>query len=88
LFEANRISLLEQEGKGLMVGPEVIGSTLCRLPETIHDLQKTDDFVIDAHQSSVGLLISIHGEFKEEESTPPLSYDRTFLVRPATPETP
>ncbi|EPB85258.1 hypothetical protein HMPREF1544_07939 [Mucor circinelloides 1006PhL] len=77
-----------QEGKGLMVGPEVIGTTLCRLPTTIHDLQKVEDFVVDAHQSPVGLLISLHGEFKEEESTPPLSYDRTFLLRPATPDSP
>ncbi|CEP12242.1 hypothetical protein [Parasitella parasitica] len=77
-----------QEGKGLMVGPEVICSTLCRLPPTIHDLQKVQDFVVDAHQSPVGLLISLHGEFKEEESTPPLSYDRTFLLRPATPDSP
>ncbi|CAO3654384.1 unnamed protein product [Mucor fragilis] len=77
-----------QEGKGLMVGPEVIGTTLCRLPTTIHDLQKVDDFVVDAHQSPAGLLISLHGEFKEDESTPPLSYDRTFLLRPATPDSP
>lgn len=71
-----------------MVGPEVIGTTLCRLPSTMHDLQKVQDFVVDAHQSPVGLLISLHGEFKEEESTPPLSYDRTFLLRPATPDSP
>lgn len=71
-----------------MVGPEVIGTTLCRLPTTIHDLQKVDDFVVDAHQSPAGLLISLHGEFKEDESTPPLSYDRTFLLRPATPDSP
>ncbi|KAI8646669.1 hypothetical protein BD408DRAFT_409549 [Parasitella parasitica] len=77
-----------QEGKGLMVGPEVISNTLCRLPPTIHNLQKVQDFVVDAHQSPVGLFISLHGEFKEEEATPPLSYDRTFLLRPATPDSP
>ncbi|KAI8056333.1 uncharacterized protein B0P05DRAFT_498853 [Gilbertella persicaria] len=77
-----------QEGKGLVVGPEAIGSTIVRLPSTIHDLTKTEDFVVDAHQTPVGLLINLHGEFKEEESTPPLSYDRTFLLRPATPDSP
>lgn len=70
------------------MGPEAIGSTMCRLPTTIHDLQRTEDFVVDAHQTPVGLLISLHGEFKEEENQPPYSYDRTFLLRPATPDTP
>ncbi|KAI9263506.1 hypothetical protein EDC94DRAFT_606960 [Helicostylum pulchrum] len=78
----------KQEGKGLLIGPDAIGNTICRLPTTIHDLQKTDDFVFDAHQSPIGLVITLHGEFKEEESTPPYSYDRTFVLRPATPETP
>lgn len=79
--------ILEQEGKGLLVGPDVIGSTICRLPSTIHDLQKMEDFVLDAHQSPAGLFISLHGEFKEDQSSSPYSYDRTFLLRPATPET-
>jgi hypothetical protein len=51
-------------------------------------LQKTEDFIVDAHQTPVGLLINLHGEFKESESTSPYSYDRTFLLRPATPDTP
>lgn len=78
----------KQEGKGLMVGPETIGSTICRLPNTIHDMQKAEDFVVDAHQTPVGLLVNLHGEFKEEESAPPYSFDRTFLLRSATTETP
>ncbi|ORE04191.1 NTF2-like protein [Rhizopus microsporus var. microsporus] len=77
-----------QEGKGLLIGPEAIGSTFCRLPKTIHDLQKTEDFIVDAHQSPAGLVICLHGEFKEEESSPPYSYDRTFLLRPAAPTSP
>ncbi|KAI9484128.1 MAG: hypothetical protein EXX96DRAFT_166244 [Benjaminiella poitrasii] len=77
-----------QEGKGLLIGPEAIGTALCRLPSTIHDLQKTEDFVIDAHQTPVGLLISLHGEFKEEENGSPLSYSRAFLLRPATEDSP
>ncbi|KAI8988202.1 hypothetical protein BDF20DRAFT_833075 [Mycotypha africana] len=80
--------LIGQEGKCLFIGPEIIGSTLCRLPPTIHDLQKVDDFVVDAHQTPVGLSISLHGEFIEEENTPPFSYSRTFLLRPATPDSP
>ncbi|KAG2195010.1 hypothetical protein INT47_005610 [Mucor saturninus] len=78
----------KQEGKGLLIGPEVIGSTICRLPPTIHDLHKPQDFVVDAHQSPAGLLVCLHGEFKEDQSSSPYSYDRTFLLRPATPETP
>lgn len=80
--------MIEQEGKGLLVGPDVIGNTLCRLPTTIHDLQKTEDFIVDAHQSPAGLVITLHGEFKEDESSSPYSYDRTFVLRPATPDTP
>lgn len=71
-----------------MLGPETIGNTICRLPNTIHDLQKAEDFVVDAHQTPVGLLVNLHGEFKEEISAPPYSFDRTFLLRPATTETP
>lgn len=82
------LNSLEQEGKGLLVGPDVIGATLCRLPTSNHDLQKVEDFVVDAHQSPAGLLINLHGEFKEDESTPPYSFDRTFLLRPATLESP
>ncbi|KAF7721536.1 nuclear mRNA export, poly(A)+RNA binding protein [Apophysomyces ossiformis] len=55
----------DSAGKGLMCGPEVIGDALCRLPTTIHDLQRTEDFVIDAHQIQQGLVITLHGEFRE-----------------------
>ncbi|KAI7903631.1 uncharacterized protein BX663DRAFT_507144 [Cokeromyces recurvatus] len=77
-----------QEGKGLLIGPEAIGTALCRLPSTIHDLSKTEDFIVDAHQTPVGLLVSLHGEFKEDENSSPLSYSRTFLLRPATTDSP
>ena len=80
--------LVGQEGKGLIVGTEAIGTTLSRLPTTLHDFEKTQDFVFDTHQTPIGLMITLHGEFKEDQSTPPLSYDRTFLLRPATPDSP
>lgn len=79
---------LEQEGKGLQIGPDAIGTALCRLPNTMHDLEKTKDFIVDAHQTPVGLMICLHGEFKEEESLPPYSFDRTFLLRPSAPDSP
>ncbi|KAG0739052.1 hypothetical protein G6F23_009230 [Rhizopus arrhizus] len=78
----------KQEGKGLQIGPDAIGTALCRLPNTMHDLEKTKDFIVDAHQTPVGLMICLHGEFKEEESLPPYSFDRTFLLRPSAPDSP
>jgi hypothetical protein len=59
------VSIIEQEDKGLFIGPEVIGATLPRLPDTIHEISNTNDNVVDAVQTPVGLLIIVHGEFKE-----------------------
>lgn len=49
----------------MICGPEEISGTLARLPTTIHDLEKPEDFVVDAHQIPQGLIITLHGEFKE-----------------------
>ncbi|KAI8971045.1 hypothetical protein BDB01DRAFT_812547 [Pilobolus umbonatus] len=76
----------KQEGKGLIVGPEAIQSTLNRLPTTKHELHQKEQYIVDAHQSPVGLVICFHGEFKEDDGSPPYSLDRTFLLRPATPD--
>ncbi|KAG0165087.1 nuclear mRNA export, poly(A)+RNA binding protein [Apophysomyces sp. BC1034] len=70
-------------GKGLMCGPEAIGGALARLPPTIHDLQKTEDFVVDAHQVPHGVMVTLHGEFKEDDNTPPYSFDRSFIICPS-----
>ncbi|KAI8390949.1 uncharacterized protein BYT42DRAFT_175572 [Radiomyces spectabilis] len=72
-------------GKHLICGPEAIGDALVRLPATIHDLKTTKDFVMDAYQLPLGLCVHLHGEFKEDENSGPLSFDRTFILRPAIP---
>ncbi|KAI8884790.1 NTF2-like protein [Backusella circina FSU 941] len=81
-------SKTKQEDKGLFIGPDAIGATLPRLPNTAHEISNTNDNVVDAVQTPVGLLITVHGEFKEDESSSPYSYDRVFLLRPAVPDTP
>ncbi|CAO3685472.1 unnamed protein product [Rhizopus stolonifer] len=77
-----------QDGKGLQLGAEAIGVAFCRLPTTVHELEKIKDFIVDAHQTPTGLLVCLHGEFKEEEDSLPYSFDRTFLLRPSTPDSP
>ncbi|KAI9262091.1 hypothetical protein BY458DRAFT_534569 [Sporodiniella umbellata] len=78
----------KQDGKGLQIGAEAVGIALSRLPTTLHDLANMKDFVVDAHQTPAGLIVCLHGEFKEDTSLPPYSFDRTFLLRPSTPESP
>ncbi|KAI8332825.1 hypothetical protein BC941DRAFT_435432 [Chlamydoabsidia padenii] len=78
----------KQGSKGLITGSEAIGETFQRLPPTIHDYNNTKDFVIDAHQTALGLILTIHGEFKEDEKAAPYSFDRTFILRPSVPDSP
>ncbi|KAI8086503.1 uncharacterized protein BX664DRAFT_335979 [Halteromyces radiatus] len=76
----------KQGTKGLVIGQEAIGETLQRLPPTIHDFNNTKDFVMDAHQTIAGLVLTIHGEFKEDEKATPYSFDRTFTLQPSSPD--
>lgn len=55
-------------GKYLSIGPDAIVSALQRLPSTMHDLSRSEDFVLDAFQQRAEqanlLQISLHGEFR------------------------
>lgn len=60
--------LIEKMGKYLSIGPDAIVAALQRLPSTMHDLSRSEDFVLDAFQQAAEqtnlLQISLHGEFR------------------------
>ncbi|KAL0073753.1 hypothetical protein F4703DRAFT_1745759 [Phycomyces blakesleeanus] len=71
-------------GSKLISGQEEIVHTLARLPNTIHDLSSSEDFVVDAVQTPYGLMVSVHGEFKQDSAGVILySFDRNFLLGPS-----
>ncbi|ORX41934.1 NTF2-like protein [Hesseltinella vesiculosa] len=76
---------LEQAAKGIMTGSEVIGETLKRLPPTEHDFSNAKDYVLDAYQTPAGMVVILHGEFKQDPSLPPFSFDRSFILLPTEP---
>ncbi|CAO3588053.1 unnamed protein product [Absidia cylindrospora] len=78
----------KQGARSLIIGSESIKDTLQRLPKTIHDFGNAKDFVMDVHQTAAGLILTVHGEFKEDEAAVPYSFDRTFILRPSIPDSP
>ncbi|ORX42179.1 NTF2-like protein [Hesseltinella vesiculosa] len=75
----------KQAAKGIMTGSEVIGETLKRLPPTEHDFSNAKDYVLDAYQTPAGMVVILHGEFKQDPSLPPFSFDRSFILLPTEP---
>ncbi|CDS04204.1 hypothetical protein LRAMOSA07159 [Lichtheimia ramosa] len=76
-------------GKYLSIGPDAIVSALQRLPSTMHDLSRSEDFVLDAFQQRAEqanlLQISLHGEFRSGNDETLYSFDRNMLIREAPP---
>ncbi|KAI8067743.1 hypothetical protein BC940DRAFT_300360 [Gongronella butleri] len=70
---------------GLLLGADAIRDLLIRLPSTIHDFSNTNDYVLDAYQTPAGMIVTLHGEFKEDAASAPYSYDRTFVLQPTQP---
>ncbi|PPQ83094.1 hypothetical protein CVT25_003798 [Psilocybe cyanescens] len=75
--------------QNLHVGGEQIISVLRSLPSTAHDIGgPPEKFCIDAfpvmHGQSMGLLLTVHGQFTELGTGGIRSFDRTFMLVPAT----
>ncbi|KAI9033591.1 hypothetical protein CLU79DRAFT_692572 [Phycomyces nitens] len=72
-------------GAKLIQGKDDIVFTITRLPKTFHDLTSPDDFVMDGVQTPSGLMVSLHGEFKQDSAgMVRFSFDRNFLLGPST----
>ncbi|KAJ3499371.1 hypothetical protein NLJ89_g10107 [Agrocybe chaxingu] len=72
----------------LHIGGEQIVKVLGNLPPTRHDIGgPPEKFCLDSfpvpHGQSMGLLLTIHGEFTEVSSGGIRSFDRTFMLVPA-----
>ncbi|OCB88767.1 NTF2-like protein [Sanghuangporus baumii] len=81
---------LERELRSLHTGPEQIVQAMSHLPTTRHDVSGgAEKFSIDAwpvgQGSTMMLFLCIHGEFAEEPSQGIRSFDRSFVLAPATP---
>lgn len=77
-------------GQRMVLGNENIMKKFISLPPTMHDLSSANNFVTDAWQTTttqqqVLLNLVVHGEFAEIPAGTPVSFDRTFIVAPATP---
>jgi nuclear RNA export factor len=75
--------------KGLQVGPDNILSAIDRLPLTRHDVGgPPEKFTLDAFPVAVGqamgLLLTVHGEFVELPVGGIRSFDRSFVLAPAS----
>ncbi|CAO3650402.1 unnamed protein product [Cunninghamella blakesleeana] len=75
----------KQAAKGLALGAEAIGEMLQKLPPTKHDFTNTKEFVMDAFQTPTGYILTLHGEFKQDDDSLPFSFDRTFILKPSLP---
>ncbi|KAK3829016.1 MAG: hypothetical protein J3Q66DRAFT_275631 [Benniella sp.] len=92
-----RVKDLEQRTKRLHYGnKDIIQEGLMKLPETKHDLSDATKFCIDAWQTggllpAVCIYISMHGAFEEVHHGRQgvlKSFDRTFIIAPAPPNSP
>ncbi|EJD37702.1 NTF2-like protein [Auricularia subglabra TFB-10046 SS5] len=86
---------IDQAMEALHMGTAQIGEALAKIPATRHDLTKGGTFVADATTidgapcpGGVLLKISVHGQFTEVSCEGVRSFDRTFILAPATPGTP
>ncbi|KAF9026032.1 NTF2-like protein [Hymenopellis radicata] len=73
----------------LKIGNEDTVRSLLQLPATDHALSgSAENFCVDTmavpHGANVGLLVIIHGQFKELPSEGLRSFDRSFVLAPAT----
>lgn len=72
------------------LGPEAVMRVFAHIPRTKHDLAKPGAFAIDAwqvhgirQQGDTGVLMSVHGEFVDQDTNFPRSFDRTLIVVPS-----
>lgn len=72
------------------LGPEAVKRVFNHIPRTKHDLSKPGAFAIDAwqvhdirQQGDTGVLMSVHGEFVDQDTDFPRSFDRTLIVVPS-----
>ncbi|ANB11850.1 Mex67p [Sugiyamaella lignohabitans] len=72
----------------LAIGPQAILNAFRRIPPTKHPLMESPDkFAVETwHTNGVraaddtGIMISIHGEFSEQQTNTVRSFDRTFIL--------
>ncbi|KAH9481760.1 mRNA export factor mex67 [Psilocybe cubensis] len=74
--------------QNLHVGADQIVQAMRNMPPTAHDiLGPSEKFCIDAfpvmHGQSMGLLLTVHGQFTEPGPGGVRSFDRTFMLVPA-----
>ncbi|KAF4613655.1 hypothetical protein D9613_008114 [Agrocybe pediades] len=75
--------------QGLHVGAHEVARALAAFTRTDHNIQNPGDrFCVDAfpvpHGEGIGLLMTLHGDFKDVNSGRRLSFDRTFMLGPAS----
>ncbi|XDG07211.1 hypothetical protein ABKA04_006826 [Annulohypoxylon sp. FPYF3050] len=95
-FSRNHVKITHENtrSKRLFIGPNLIRSVWEQLPATRHPslLGEFNKYLIDCHpvQAGVdGLIITIHGEFDDQEpvtmKTAKRSFSRTFVLGPGVP---
>ncbi|KAH8553257.1 hypothetical protein BGW37DRAFT_485046 [Umbelopsis sp. PMI_123] len=88
-----KVKSLKRRLDCLYYGPASIIQLLTSMPPTVHDLTSANNFVTDAWQMSgfsgypAVLFIKVHGEFRDGTvaNSTNYSFDRVFIVGPATP---
>ncbi|KAG2186604.1 hypothetical protein INT44_002828 [Umbelopsis vinacea] len=88
-----KVKSLKRRLDCLYYGSASIIQLLTTMPPTVHDLTRADNFVTDAWQMNgfsgypAVLFIKVHGEFRDGASgnSTKYSFDRVFIVGPATP---
>lgn len=90
-----RTKQAQRREETLHVGPERIVAALQKLPKTSHPLNEASKFVVDTYQQPGQtqeypdlLIVVVHGEFTEHPSMGLRSFERTFVLAPATPGSP
>ncbi|KAI8582672.1 hypothetical protein K450DRAFT_226374 [Umbelopsis ramanniana AG] len=88
-----KVKSLKRRLDCLYYGSAAIIQLLTTMPPTVHDLTRADNFVTDAWQMNgfsgypAVLFIKVHGEFRDgvAGNSTKYSFDRVFIVGPATP---
>ncbi|KAJ2232901.1 nuclear mRNA export, poly(A)+RNA binding protein [Coemansia sp. RSA 1722] len=92
-----RVKSPQKRISSLVVGRASVMQTILQLPETSHPVQDAQRFSFDAWQTDVPIaagpsqtvaVVTVHGEFTERSSQNLISFDRVFVLAPASPGSP